>query len=229
MVYDVASVMSRRLDSICRSCGKPAKKRGLCATHYNRLWREGLIINELKMYGERAKHPLYRRWVTSKQFEMVPEWLDFTVFVADIGEQPGPSYRLRKKMPGEPFGPGNFRWVAVRTDEEKRAVQQLGRTRRYYGKKISGEPVWTDKMRNSHYQRRFGISLSDYNEMLSQQNGKCAICLKEDNRRLAVDHCHSTRKVRGLLCSSCNISIGRMDHDLGQLKRAAAYLQRAIA
>lgn len=74
--------------------------------------------------------------------------------------------------------------------------------------------------------RRFGLSLKDYDDMLLAQNGVCAICGGRDkNRRLAVDHCHHTGRVRGLLCRDCNVSLGLMREDCSRLSAAISYLQ----
>ena len=76
--------------------------------------------------------------------------------------------------------------------------------------------------------RNYGITLDDYNLMFENQGGVCAICgcKPEDskNRILHVDHCHKTGKVRGLLCSTCNITIGKFDDDPRRLIEAAKYL-----
>ena len=77
--------------------------------------------------------------------------------------------------------------------------------------------------------RRYGIDYDDYELMLKQQNGVCAICGKVDpyKRALAVDHDHSTKKVRGLLCNPCNTSLGKMHDDPALLRRAAEYLEES--
>lgn len=69
--------------------------------------------------------------------------------------------------------------------------------------------------------------------MLEEQNGVCAICRQPETvkrndkvRLLAVDHCHDTTKVRGLLCAGCNIMIGHADHNIDILTRAIDYLRR---
>lgn len=178
------------------------------------------------MFRERTSHPHYARWNTMKEFGIAEEWLDFTKFIHDIGEAPAPKARLRKIRYDEPYGPSNFRWVAIRTEEERRAIQRQGQARRYYGAKISGEAAWTDTHRDSYMKRKYGITLQEYNLMLEVQEGLCAICRRKDNRRLAVDHCHATKRVRGLLCSSCNVSVGRFDDDPERLQRAIEYLQR---
>ncbi|ANA86370.1 endonuclease VII [Gordonia phage OneUp] len=70
---------------------------------------------------------------------------------------------------------------------------------------------------------RYGISLAEYNDLLDEQDGKCAIC--HTVAKLHVDHCHATGKKRGLLCSQCNTAIGLLKEDLNLLSRAAEYLE----
>jgi len=78
-----------------------------------------------------------------------------------------------------------------------------------------------------------GITLEDYERMMDDQGGVCAICGRHEHRlstaggrayRLAVDHDHSTAKIRGLLCSMCNHAIGYLDDSPALLARAVAYL-----
>lgn len=67
----------------------------------------------------------------------------------------------------------------------------------------------SDRNWKSRIRRMFGITPNRYFEMLSEQNELCKICKKPvNNKRLAVDHCHETGKVRGLLCSKCNAFLG---------------------
>lgn len=59
--------------------------------------------------------------------------------------------------------------------------------------------------------RLYGMTLAQYEAMLTAQNNKCLVCGKPESypgRRLAVDHCHTTNKVRGLLCGLCNRTLG---------------------
>jgi Recombination endonuclease VII len=60
---------------------------------------------------------------------------------------------------------------------------------------------------------RRGISEGQYAEMLARQSGACAICLRpcKTGRRLAVDHDHSTGRIRGLLCFRCNTALARYE------------------
>jgi hypothetical protein len=81
--------------------------------------------------------------------------------------------------------------------------------------------------------RLYGLSPEQYAELLAQQMGICAICGQPETREyrghpmvLAVDHCHDTDEVRGLLCGKCNVAIGMLNHDIGLLDKARAYLER---
>jgi hypothetical protein len=79
----------------------------------------------------------------------------------------------------------------------------------------------------SHIKRKYGITLEDYNSMFISQGGCCAICnthQKDIEKRLSVDHCHNSGNVRGLLCNSCNTSIGLLKEDVGILNAAIEYL-----
>ncbi len=74
------------------------------------------------------------------------------------------------------------------------------------------------------YKAKFGITVDEYEARLVEQKGVCAVCT---GRRLAVDHCHATGKVRGLLCWHCNSGIGKLGDNAEGLLRALAYLRAA--
>lgn len=62
--------------------------------------------------------------------------------------------------------------------------------------------------------KRYGMVEEDYLHMFTQQGGQCAICKAPPDKRwgkFAVDHCHKTGEVRGLLCMICNTAIGRLE------------------
>ncbi len=76
--------------------------------------------------------------------------------------------------------------------------------------------------------RKFGIGLLEYEAMSKAQDGKCKLCGREERtkqRRLAIDHCHETLKVRGLLCHHCNTGLGNFKDDIELLRNAIAYLE----
>jgi hypothetical protein len=89
-----------------------------------------------------------------------------------------------------------------------------------------------DKSRARNLMRSYGITIAQYDAMFAAQGGRCAICLSDKprgsrGRHFAVDHCHSTGKVRGLLCSHCNTVLGKMNDNPDTLLRAVDYLKAA--
>ena len=103
-------------------------------------------------------------------------------------------------------------------------------------KRIRAENPRAERDKKLRYS--FGISVDDYDRMLRQQNGVCAICHRPETicsskgnkiKRLTVDHDHSTRKVRGLVCGKCNSILGYADDDPCRLLIAADYLEKHSA
>lgn len=88
-----------------------------------------------------------------------------------------------------------------------------------------------DRNLDARYQREFGITLDEYNELLEAQLGRCAICRKKPGRRrLAIDHDHALEhqgireSVRGLLCRACNEFLGHIGDDMNAGNRIQTYL-----
>jgi hypothetical protein len=77
------------------------------------------------------------------------------------------------------------------------------------------------------------MSSEEYEDMFLKQDGKCAICSrtyghkskKGNEARLAVDHCHDTDKIRGLLCNRCNRGIGLFQDNITLFEKAILYLK----
>lgn len=93
------------------------------------------------------------------------------------------------------------------------------------------------KQKENVLRKRYGITLEDFERMLLEQNGVCAICRSPESvvhrksgkvQPLSVDHCHRTGKVRGLLCVRCNHTLGRCNDDPVMLRRAVEYLERSL-
>jgi recombination endonuclease VII len=72
----------------------------------------------------------------------------------------------------------------------------------------------------------FSIPIGQYRAMMASQNGRCAICGGTQKHKLAVDHCHETMVVRGLLCHRCNMALGVFTTD-ALLQSAREYLLRS--
>lgn len=80
-----------------------------------------------------------------------------------------------------------------------------------------------------------GITLDKHKELTEKQNDLCAICFMPETRkssvsgdtlRLAIDHCHTTKKVRGLLCHNCNTGLGKFEDDPVRMYRAIRYVKQ---
>lgn len=85
------------------------------------------------------------------------------------------------------------------------------------------------RVMDSRLRSTFGIGLDDYNRILEEQGGRCAICRCEPGgtkRGFHVDHCHEKGHVRGILCHHCNVGIGNFKNDPDVMRSAADYISR---
>lgn len=94
---------------------------------------------------------------------------------------------------------------------------------------------WTEEnpeyRRNNLLKSTYGITLDDYNKMFNDQNGSCKTCFihqSELKNPLFVDHCHTTGKIRGLLCYKCNSALGFANDDIQVLNNLIEYLKDSI-
>lgn len=150
----------------------------------------------------------------------------------------------RQNLPRDAFG---YRGVNDRKGIREGADYVCKACRSQYHQKLMQDPEKRERARQSKLRSRarhpdrgwdqylrktFGISAEDYYRMLNEQGGVCAICGGSEPRgrsktRFAVDHCHKTGKVRGLLCGPCNTGIGHLRDDVANLRAAIKYLERA--
>lgn len=99
-------------------------------------------------------------------------------------------------------------------------------------------PVYAHDMCIRHYAKNRdwsekGLTTQGYLDLAERQKWVCAICERPENvvhestgkaRDLAVDHCHDTNVIRGLLCTNCNRALGLFQDSPELLRKAAAYL-----
>jgi hypothetical protein len=119
--------------------------------------------------------------------------------------------------------------VLVRNRETRKRLKEQQKQR--HRVRLATDPEYRkeQKMRGraealkSHY----GITLEQYDALLEEQGGVCAICGERPEKHLCVDHCHETGTVRGLLCKRCNFGLGYYKDDLRRTMGASAYLRRA--
>lgn len=214
-------------------CTNLSIAKGLCGKHRKRLERYGSIYEtKYSDWGSRRKHSLYLIWRDlvrnhSAKGNICKEWAtDLWQFVSDVKERPDKKYRLTRKDIKQPFGPDNWYWreIVYKTEEEK------SNSREYIRKRRAEDP---DFHMQSSLKRNYGITIDDYKTMHDAQNGVCKICQQPEKsvdpktnkiRRLAVDHCHASSKIRGLLCSHCNRGLGYFKDRTDILQTAINYL-----
>lgn len=88
--------------------------------------------------------------------------------------------------------------------------------------------------RERHLLKSYGLSGKEYYKLVTKQQGRCAICNKYEHRvlpngdvkPLSVDHCHTTGKVRELLCNDCNALLGFAKENIHVLQESIKYLQK---
>lgn len=89
----------------------------------------------------------------------------------------------------------------------------------------------------AHLKRKYNLSLEEYEALLITQNYSCKICkstkanrewkTKDQRIDLFVDHCHTTGKIRGLLCNKCNVGLAMFGDNMDTLTTAISYLQES--
>ena len=72
--------------------------------------------------------------------------------------------------------------------------------------------------------RDYALDIVAYDALVQQAGGRCMACGKA--RKLVVDHCHTTGKIRGLICHGCNVGLGLLGDTVAGLERTIAYLKR---
>jgi hypothetical protein len=124
-------------------------------------------------------------------------------------------YVCKEEKPYSEFGTNNTRSDGLQT----------------YCKKCAKE-----KQSEWYYQRTHGLNLKERDSLLEAQDGRCAICgsLTEfqfkkgkhtnTGEYAVVDHCHDSKKIRGILCGHCNTGLGAFKDDISRLNAAIEYL-----
>jgi len=170
-------------------------------------YREKIKNNpeEYKLYKERKKLQ-YKKYIDN--LKLNPE--EYAKFLEKQKISKKKSVALLRQNPD---------YNKKRNDYLKEYVKNNKDKIKNYSSRTSAE--W--KKRN--IARRYNITIEQYNEMLTSQNGLCLLCDKEP-KKIVVDHCHKTGKVRGLLCDECNRGIGLLKENVEVLQKAISYLNK---
>lgn len=114
-------------------------------------------------------------------------------------------------------------WQATHADS-LRAYRQ-----KYHAKRLAADlAAVREEQRTAWLQRRYGLTISQFDAMVVAQDGRCAICgdTPADGRSLHIDHDHTSNRVRGLLCGHCNRAIGLFRDNPTVMASAVIYLRK---
>lgn len=215
----------KRVKNICseEGCNDYVVTKGLCDKHRKRLSRYGQTKTlRPDDWGEREKHPLYVYWSDTKRRETLnicDEWVsDFWSFVKCVKERPSKKHYLRAVDISKILGPDNWQWLKGITDANRMIASRV--------------------KNKSNELKRVRASSKERSELLIKAGNKCEICGTsasgydcsvtgiESTKKLAVDHCHQSGKLRGILCLSCNVALGHLKDDISLLEAAIVYLNK---
>lgn len=141
--------------------------------------------------------------------------------------KPETEFRLRKS-----HATGlHYRGKVCRACHQKKSLAwrkaNPGRVQKYNAKAREKDPDRNRKLAlESHFRRKFGITMQQRDEMLESQGGRCMICDTDTPRGKGwcVDHHHDNGRIRGILCAPCNSFIGLAKESVVILQRAIKYL-----
>lgn len=146
--------------------------------------------------------------------------------------------RVRKTSPRRCAGPGCGREFLARADRPTAHCSYACATRAKHAAGVytdpprgAEHPAWRGGAVASKRRRLYGLTSEQHDAMLAEQGGGCALCRRtpaENGKRLAVDHCHDTGLVRGLLCSPCNYGLGLLGDDVAGLRAALDYVAARV-
>lgn len=211
-------------------CWELVKRKGWCGKHYQKFYKfaSDYQARDKAFDGEKRSHPLYTIWWQRKQDNYLCEvWLDFNIFIKDVSPKPEGNFFL-VRLRNELFGPNNFKWQEHlkrkdgETNKDWWARKRLAR--------LSANPSMES---DRNLKRTFNLTREQYNQKLKDQKFVCAICDEPETavtpntgtiKGLAVDHCHTSKKIRDLLCGRCNTTIGKVNESIELLEKMKQYL-----
>lgn len=111
--------------------------------------------------------------------------------------------------------------------------QQREQDRQYAGQRTRDPLEYPSQLSTGRRARKYGLDAGQLQKMQEDRQGRCDICGKEETvlgstgkvKSLAIDHCHDTGRIRGLLCNNCNRGIGLLNKEPDLLRKALAYLE----
>jgi hypothetical protein len=247
-------------------CGKPARTRGWCFTHYNRWWRHGDVGAD-RVPGAPVVTCcdcgiVWERPPRASQGGLPPKRCPACTAKRSSAMARDRARRSKIAHPHQPkfdllecarcghtwqytVKPGGFRPSFCSTCETQykwcTSCSEVLPLDRFYRDEStrSGRMAYCKQCTavsnrewcennpgfgwRRHLKKQYGLTENDYQQMLAKQQRACALC-QVSGKRLHVDHDHATGRVRGLLCSGCNMALGKFRDSPELLLRAARYV-----
>lgn len=187
---------------VCSECPETRlHAHGMCrrcyGRNYLRAWRLG-------------RNPGRRVWPTPADGHRVCRGCEQELRISEFGPRAAGKDGLQSRC----------RTCMAGRKRNRRATDPSARTKE---QEYEQRPDVARRTRARSAARAYGISPEQFVAMGDQQGGRCAVCSRE--RKLAVDHCHSTGLVRALLCYPCNIALGQVNDDVDLLSKLIKYLE----
>lgn len=194
---------------------------------------QSLVIHVSSDDKEKAAHVIARRRRQRTAWKMVnasgpTAWISLEDFCKDIGDIPETKNLIVAVDVSLPIGPENFRW-SLPPGKKYNFQTREGRIAHSRDHRAANQDVYRDR----DLRKAFGIGLDDKNVILAQQGNVCAICERPERAQrdgkpiaMAMDHCHSTGKLRGVLCGNCNKALGKFEDNPEFLRNALVYLAK---
>ena len=190
------------------------------------------------------KNRLYKKWqgIVSKKI-VSEEFKNFKVFENYINNElnaPIKEFRINRINDLKLMERGNIRLDLKKHKETICGIEHIWcvSCKRYVQ---NSDKFWTERGKSNNssckqciYKKKiktkFNLNYTDYLEMVKKCERKCEICkcnlrFLTSSKNTCVDHCHKTNKVRGILCSSCNCSLGMFNDNIELIKRSIDYLK----
>lgn len=108
-------------------------------------------------------------------------------------------------------------YYAAHKEQHKKSMQRCV---------ANNKEAYVRRRREYKFKIRYGLTIRQYEELESLQQGKCAICRRKVTHQLHVDHNHKTGKVRGLLCWNCNGALGQVHDSIIILDSMIDYIKK---
>ncbi len=141
-----------------------------------------------------------------------------------------PKGKVIKDGEGLQYGFSDTEWKALNKSKRSRIRHPDNHKQSYKKWAAKQSPEYHRKrVRKSNLKLSYNLTEEDYDNMLLAQSNKCAICSTDTPtgkwKVFAVDHCHITGNIRGLLCNECNRGMGLLGDSEERLRLAADYLK----